>query len=553
MVSTYNIASHLTRVAGEKPYQIAIYEPYKKDKNGRYAYIHYTYKQLEQESNVIARGLQKYNISKGTRTVLMVTPSLEFFALTFALFKMGAVSIFIDPGIGLKNLKQCLKKSTPEAFIGLPKAHVARVMLGWERGKIKRLITVGGKKIFGGITLEDIKLMGEKSESKSFPDTKPSDIAAILFTSGSTGIPKGAVYTHSNFMAQTEAIIKAYNIGQGDVDLCTFPLFALFAPAMNMVAVIPKMDFTRPAKVDPAHVFDIIENFGITNLFGSPALIRQISKAGNKNKLKLTTLKRVISAGAPVPAKTLQDFSKMLDEETQIFTPYGATEALPVCSIGSREILDETVKATNEGKGICIGRPLDSINLSIIKITDDPIETWTDDLLVEEGQIGEIAVEGLQVSKEYFNCENSNRLNKIKNTTTNKIHHRMGDVGYQDKTGRIWFCGRKMDRVITATGTLFTIQVEAIFNNHEDVFRTALVGVPDNSAKKPILIVETEKKLKAGQLKKLRSELLKLATENRLTKNIDTILFYNHFPVDIRHNAKISRGKLSTWAERKLL
>ncbi|MBU2511977.1 AMP-binding protein [bacterium] len=549
MLSEHNIASHLTRLAAEKPYKIALYEPFKKDSEGCYSYIHYTYKKLEDESNIIARGLEAYNISKDSKTVLMVTPSLEFFALTFALFKIGAVPVLIDPGMGLKNMKQCLKEATPDAFIGSPKAHIARIVLGWERGKIKNLITVGEKSFCGGTTLEEIKVIGKNSKIKPFSDTKPSDIAAILFTSGSTGTPKGAVYMHSNFQAQVEALKREYNIGEGDIDLCTFPLFALFAPAMNMVAIIPKMDFTRPAKVDPAHIFDIIESFGVTNLFGSPALIRRVSKAGKK----LPTLRRVISAGAPVPAKTLREFSKMLAEDTQIFTPYGATEALPVSSIGSHEILSETAGATDEGKGICIGRPLDSINASIIKITDDPIEEWTDDLLVKDGQIGEITVEGPQVTTQYINRNNSNRLNKIKDPKTNKIHHRMGDVGYKDQDGRIWFCGRKSHRVKTETGTLFTIQVEAIFNIHEDVSRSALVGIPDRKLQKPVLIVETEKKLGTRQLNELRGELLDLASKNELTRSINTILFHTNFPVDIRHNAKISRETLSIWAEKRLL
>ncbi len=553
MISEYNIASHLTRIAKEKPYDIAIYAPDKKDSKGRYSYLHYTYKELEYESNVIAKGLRAHNISKGTRTILMVTPSLEFFALTFALFKTGAIPVLIDPGMGLKNLKQCLKETAPDAFIGSPKAHLARTLLGWERGKIEHLIIVGKKSVFSGITLDNIRAAGKKEKTGFFPNIKPGDTAAILFTSGSTGSPKGAVYTHSNFMAQVEALKKTYNIGHDEIDLCTFPLFALFAPALNMVAIIPKMDFTRPAKVNPFHMFDTIEHFGVTNLFGSPALIKRITQAGIEGGVKLPTLKRVISAGAPVPAETIEAFSNMLTEDTQVYTPYGATEALPVSSIGSHEILGEMSKATKEGKGICIGRPMDSINASIIKITDEPVECWSNELLVEEGEIGEITVEGPQVTKAYYNREDANRLNKIIDLKTRKIHHRMGDVGYRDKNGRIWFCGRKTHRIKTATSTLFTIQVEALFNIHKDVSRTALVGIPDKKVQKPILIVETKKKLKASQLLQLRKELLELAKNNQLTKAIDTILFHNDFPVDIRHNAKISREKLGVWAAKKLL
>ena len=549
---TANIASHLTVAAREEPHRIALYEPSKKKAEGRYTYTPYTYKKLEDLSNRIAGGLEAYGITKGTKTILMVPPSIAFFSLAFALFKVGAVPILIDPGMGVKNLKQCLRDASPEGFIGVPKAHLARLILGWERGRLKRLVTVGNKRIWGGTTLDAITSLGKDSNPESLSETAAHDMAAILFTSGSTGLPKGAVYTHANFTAQVGALKRTYHISGGDIDLCTFPLFSLFAPALNMVSIIPQMDFTRPARVDAKHIFDLIESFGVTNMFGSPALIRRISNAGLEQGQKLKTLKRVISAGAPVNAEILKTFSKMLSTDTEIFTPYGATEALPVCSIGSHEILGETADATDLGKGICIGKPLDSIDLSIIKITDAPIDQWHDELILQDGRIGEITVKGPQVTKFYVNGIKCERLNKITDSTAGQVYHRMGDLGYRDNRGRIWFCGRKSHRVITATETLFTIQVEAIFNVHKAVSRTALVGIPEGSCQKPVLIVEARSRLNGAERSKLRDELLEQASGHEMTTGIDTILFYKKFPVDIRHNAKINRELLAVWAEGRL-
>src|SRR5262249_56704642 len=135
---------------------------------------------------------------------------------------------------------------------------------------------------------------------------------------------------------------ELYGIRPGEVDLPTFPLFGLFAPALGMTAVIPEMDPTRPAHVDPTKIIDAVNAFGVTNLFGSPALIRRVGAYGAAHGVRLPTLRRVLSAGAPVPAAAVERFTRMLGEGVQVHTPYGATEALPVSSVGSDEILRET-------------------------------------------------------------------------------------------------------------------------------------------------------------------------------------------------------------------
>ncbi|HSH93287.1 MAG TPA: peptide synthase, partial [Roseimicrobium sp.] len=234
--------------------------------------------------------------------------------------------------------------------------------------------------------------------------------------------------------------------------------------------------------------------------------------------------------------------------DTQIFTPYGATEALPVASIGSHEILNETSPRTREGGGVCVGRPVEGIELKVIRITDEPIERWSDDLVLPVGEIGEIAVKGENVTREYFNRPESTRLAKISDPANGGFYHRMGDVGYRDATGRIWFCGRKSHRVITDAGTLFTIPCEAIFNTHPEVFRSALVGVSRHGRTEPVICIELDPETHRQPEAAIRAELLKLGAANPPTRDIKTVLFHPAFPVDIRHNAKIFREKLAVWA-----
>lgn len=547
---TSNIARHLPQQAKERPLALALVEPRGRNVLGTPRYRHLTFRELHEESDRIAHGLERSGIGRGTRTVLMVPPSLDFYALTFALFKVGAIVVLIDPGMGVKNLGQCLAEADPQAFIGIPKAHIARLLFGWGRGRALRCVTVGRRLGWGGITLDLVKKRGG-SFPYSMAQPGPEEMAAILFTSGSTGVAKGVVYTHAIFNAQVEILRTVYGIEPGEIDLPTFPLFGLFGPALGMTAIIPEMDPTRPAQVDPRKIIEAIRHFGVTNLFGSPALIRRVGEYGARKGVRLPTLRRVLSAGAPVPVKAIARFQTLLTEGVEIHTPYGATEALPVASIGSREILAETGPRTGEGAGVCVGRPVHGMTARVIRITDEPIAAWRDDLLLPPGEIGEIVVRGPVVTRAYFHRDDATVGAKIVDPAGG-FWHRMGDVGYLDAQGRLWFCGRKSQRVITSDGSLFTIPCEGVFNAHPAVFRTALVGVSIKGEMTPVLCVEREPESKHLSEAALKKELLALGSAYPHTRDIQVILFHKGFPVDIRHNAKIFREKLADWAAGEL-
>ena len=123
MSTPSNIASYLPRVAAERPHAMAIVCPAGRDSAGRPAYTHLTYSELDATSDHIARGLEARGIGRGVRTVLMVRPGLDLFSLVFAMFKVGAVPVLIDPGIGRHHLKQCIANAEPEAFIGIGEGH----------------------------------------------------------------------------------------------------------------------------------------------------------------------------------------------------------------------------------------------------------------------------------------------------------------------------------------------------------------------------------------------------------------------------------------------
>ncbi|GAA5066725.1 olefin beta-lactone synthetase [Lysobacter panacisoli] len=540
-----NIAASLPALAARFPDRIAMRCPGTRGPDGFARFdLTLTYRDLDARSDAIAAGLAMRGIGRGTRTVVMVRPSPEFFLLMFALFKAGAVPVLVDPGIDKRALKQCLDEAQPEAFIGIPLAHVARVLLGWAKSARTR-ITTGARAWLADATLAQVERDGAHAGSQ-LAATQPDDVAAILFTSGSTGVPKGVVYRHRHFVAQIAMLRDAFGIEAGGVDLPTFPPFALFDPALGLTSIIPDMDPTKPALADPRRLHDAIARFGVDQLFGSPALMAVLANFG----APLPTVKRVTSAGAPVPAGVVETMRSLLPEDAQFWTPYGATECLPVAVIEGRE-LQSTRAATETGAGTCVGRAVAPNDVRIIAITDEPIAQWRDAAEVADGVVGEITVAGPTATDTYFNRDAQTRAAKIRERLADgseRIVHRMGDVGYFDAQGRLWFCGRKTHRVETAEGPLYTEQVEPVFNTHPQVRRTALVGVGVMGAQHPVLCAELAATVDAREWPRVERELREIGARHPHTVRIERFLRHPKFPVDIRHNAKIGREKLAVWA-----
>jgi acyl-CoA synthetase (AMP-forming)/AMP-acid ligase II len=539
---TCNIAAALPRLARAHPERVAMRCP---GPGGDYRDV-LTYAQLDARSDAIAAGLARRGVGRGTRTVVMVRPTPEFFLAMFALFKAGAVPVLVDPGIAKRALKQCLDEAQPEAFIGVPLAMAAKALLGWARGARVR-VTTGARALLADTTLAAVERAGAGAGPQRVA-TAPDDVAAILFTSGSTGVPKGVVYRHRHFVAQVAMLRDAFGIEAGGVDLPTFPPFALFDPALGLTSIVPDMDPTRPANADPRKLLGAIERFGATQLFGSPALMRVLADHG----VPLPGVRLATSAGAPVPPGVVARMLELLPGDARFWTPYGATECLPVAAIEGRELLSLRAR-TEAGAGTCVGRPVAPNEVRIIRIEDDAILEWRDDLLVAPGEVGEITVAGPSATDAYFNRDVQTRLAKIREG--DRIVHRMGDLGWFDGEGRLWFCGRKSQRVVVdAATTLCTEQVEPVFNAHPALRRCALVGVGPRGAQRPVLVYELE----AGAAGRARfdvpAELRAIAAAHPRLAAIAAFMRHpKPLPVDIRHNAKIGREALAAWAAKQPL
>jgi acyl-CoA synthetase (AMP-forming)/AMP-acid ligase II len=548
--SSSNVAAALSWQAERQPNAIAIHYPGSKNFNIA-KYKSCTYQELDQLSNCYARGLQEFGIEPGTRTALMLTPGLDFFAMFFAMFRAGAVPVLIDPGIGMKPLKQCLAEASPKAFIGVTKAQFARKILGWAKESCEQVVTAGPSLGFGGTNLKKLRAMGERSSGEILHTSKPSDMAAILFTSGSTGVPKGVVYRHRHFNAQVDMLKNAFDIQPGEVSLPTFPPFALFDPALGMTTVVPTMDPTRPAKADPEHLVELIDGYQVTNIFGSPALLDNLSRHMEQQGRRLESVLRVISAGAAVPIRTIRRMEKSLYQDAEIHTPYGATECLPVSSISARQLDAKIQDMIESGDGVCVGRPIEPNHVKIIKLSDMAFNDLSETTEMPLGMPGEIIVSGPSCTDSYWQRDGDTQMSKVKDIN-GTVWHRMGDVGIMDGVGRLWYCGRVSQRIDTGKEVLFADQCEAVFNQHPDLLRSAVVGIGAAGAQIPVLCIEVIGKLAPVDRERVHYDLLQLAQAFAITRSIRTVLFHSGFPVDIRHNSKINRAELAEWAAGKM-
>lgn len=550
--SPANVGLRLSETARRDPQGLAVAEPVRGALGGRAAYRQVTFQELDEDSHRLADGLLALGVQPGMRLVLMVRPGIDFIALTFALFKAGVVTVLIDPGLGRRSLVRCLEEVVPDGFVAIPLVHALRTLLHRRFPLARFNVTVGRRWGWGGVTLQELRRRPLRPDFQPAA-TSAADPAAIIFTSGSTGPPKGVLYRHGNFARQVDELRTFYQIQPGESDLPGFPLFALFNCALGVATIIPDMDPTRPAQVDPRKIVQAIQDWNVTQAFGSPALWNVVGQYCEQRGVRLPSLRRVLSAGAPVPPHVLQRMQQVLPPDGEVHTPYGATEALPVASIGAREVLGETAARSAQGAGTCVGRRFPGIAWKVIRISDGPIARLADAHELPPGEIGELIVRGPVVTREYVTRVEQNALHKI--ADGDGVWHRMGDVGYLDAQERFWFCGRRAHRVLTAQGPLYTVPCEAIFNQHPAIYRSALVGVGPPGAQRPVIIVEPwpQRRPRSAQARQqLLQELRQLAAAHPLTQAIGAILLHPALPVDIRHNAKIFREQLGPWAARQL-
>ena len=538
-----NVARHLRIAATEHPDGVATKSPVSTSA-GEVVHKVRTFRLLDQESDAAAEYFRQNGIASGARVLLAVRPGHDLIVGMFGLLKLGAIPVAIDPGMGWSAFLDCVGRSRPSALVGLRTATLlSRLPLAAFR-TLRHRVTVGG-----GAWHEAL--------SATLPSPRPltvvtaDTLAAILFTSGSTGAPKGVCYTHGMFDAQIELVRSTYGICPGEIDMAMLPLFALFNPALGTTTVTPLLDPSKPLAADPAPLVAALIAEKVTSSFGSPAIWGKVADHCEARGLKLPDLRRLLIAGAPVSGELLAQL-RIIAPHCVTHTPYGATECLPVTTITADELLGEARQLALCGQGTCVGRPVSGVEIRVIRETDGPILTLAEAQPCAPGEIGEIIATGPSVTREYDGLPEATRLAKI--ADGGRVWHRMGDLGSLDASGRLFFFGRRVEKVRAAEGELPTESLEPAFRQHPQVFRCALIGLGVAPHQTPALVVEPRvgsfPETEADRARFI-AELRDLARINPPADRVKHIVFQRALPVDVRHNAKIHRLQLAKeWTAR---
>lgn len=520
-----NLVEALAESAHQHPNTIGLKLPIRE--GGQLSYKDRSFAEMHHEVDLLATYLFSQKFSRGKKVLILLPPGEDLLISVFALLRLGAIPVVIDPGMGLKNFVACTRKTQAEFLLASPKARLPLFLLkGWIRFKNVIFIT---------------RKLKQKLQKRNFvchlqQENDLEATAAVLFTSGSTGAPKGAVYTYRDFNAQIEALQQLFKIQAGEIDLPLLPVFSLYNPAFGMTTVVPEMNPAHPSRLKPAYIAEALQTCSVTHSFGSPRLWTKIAEYCEAKNVSFPALKRVFLAGAPVHPHLLKRVQALLPNGT-VYTPYGATEALPIACISAKEVLEDTYQQTLAGKGTCVGKFVEGVEVCIVPISDEAMDVLPSEL--PQGEIGEIVVCAPYISKSYLN--NPDATQKAKINAHGKIWHRMGDLGYKDVQGRLWFCGRKVERVLTPQKTYYTDCCEAIFNAHEEVFRSALIAFKHKEEVVPAIVIEPKKKLSKAEKLSLLKALRLYAKTCPETAPIQYFAIFKNFPVDVRHNAKIHR------------
>ncbi|MFE9933220.1 fatty acid CoA ligase family protein [Streptomyces sp. NPDC005533] len=568
---TDSVAGWLERNARAFPDKPAVIHP---DGRAPGGYGTLTYGALQQTVEELAHGLRSAGITRATKTVLMAPPGPELFALCFALFRVGAVPVVVDPGMGVRRMLHCYRAVGAEAFIGPPLAQLVRVLGRRTFAGVRVPVTLGRRRLGRGHTLAALRATPATGRTDAAAPIGGDDLLMIGFTTGSTGPAKGVEYTHRMALSIARQIEAVHGRTRDDVSLVTLPFYGVLDLVYGSTLVLAPLAPARVAQADPTLLVDALERFRVTTMFASPALLRNL--AGHltgtaRGRHPLPDLRCVVSGGAPVPDAVVATLRRVLDEKAKIHVTYGATEVLPITSIEAAEILgDDDAETSREdggtaagaaaGEGTCVGRPVPGTRVTIAPVTDGPLARLDSPTGLPAGCVGEILVHGDSVSRRYHQAPQSDAAHKVTEDRPGgedpRTWHRTGDLGHLDAEGRLWFCGRAAQRVRTADRDLHTVRCEGVFNAHPLVRRTALVGIGPAGAKRPVICVETEVGADGAALDEsawteLVAELRTMAEAHTPTSGLQEFLRHPGFPVDIRHNAKIGREELARWAERR--
>jgi len=474
-----------------------------------------------------AVGLHARGVKPGDRLAVLVPPSIDLLAVVYACWRIGAVTVVADRGLGLRGLGAAVRSARVAHVVGPGRAIAAARSLRWApRAQMLPLSSLSGAEPTGGLAALDL------------PEPQSADAAAVVFTSGATGPAKGVRYTHGQLCAQRDALRAMYDIGSDDRFVAAFAPFAVFGPALGMVTGLADMDVTAPATLTAAALDDACSRIGATMVFASPAALANVVRTASGSLAALAGVRLVMSAGAPVPVDTLRSVG-LLCPSAALRTPYGMTEVLPVADIS---LTDR--EHVGHGRGVCVGKPVPGCEVRIVAV-----ERLHGFEPLVRGVTGEVMVRAPWMSDGYDRLWLTQERARPVDGVSGNTWHRTGDVGHLDERGNLWIEGRVQHVIHAEYGPVTPVPLEVAAESVDGVVRAAAVGIGPIGVQQVVIVVETA--LTDGKRTRRvthapASAALSAAVRAAVAPQaVAAVWVADALPVDIRHNAKIDRTALA--------
>ncbi len=483
-----------------------------------------TFDEFAAQVATYAQELHQQGVQRGQRIAVLVPPSIDLIAVVYAAWRIGAVTVIADRGLGLRGLGNAVRSARVQHVVGSQKALLAARAL--RCAPHATFIDLG--KLHGAKKLESLAEVYA-------PQPQPQDLAAVLFTSGATGPAKGVRYTHQQLCAQRDALQHLYGITNADRFVAAFAPFALYGPALGICTGLANMDVTAPRTLTAQALNEACESIQATMVFASPAaLVNVLATAETTNTTALSKVRLVMSAGAPVPLATLQAM-KTLCPQAEMHTPYGMTELLPLAdiSLSAREAVGEDQEGTG---GVCVGKAVNGCDVVVAAP-----HSGRDVQPLATGVTGEILASAPWMSDGYDRLWHTQNSARPLREEGKRSWHRTGDVGHLDHAGNIWVEGRVVHVIYSVEGEVTPVPLEIAVESIAEVQRAAVVGIGPSGVQQVVVVLETLTGKEGEASPELTAKVRRVVTPQKVA----AVWVVKDLPVDIRHNAKIDRTALA--------
>lgn len=501
-----------------------------------------SWRQLHARVRDIAAGLHDMGVRRGDRVSLLVPPGPTLTAVVYACLRIGAVVVVADAGLGVAGLARAVRGAQPDVVIGGRPGLAAARALGWPGRRIsaERLPRVAAVALGVEASLRDV---ADRGVDRSVPaEPGAHDVAAILFTSGSTGPAKGVVYEHGQLAALRDALATHLDVAADDGLVTGFAPFALLGPALGTRSTTPDMDVSSPRTLTARAVAAAVRASDARIVFLSPAAVLNVVATADAldadDRAALARVGTFLSTGAPIGVPMLRSIAALMPNATPR-TPYGMTECLLVADV-TLDALEAAADAPDAG--VCVGHPIEGVRVLVSALDEEGRATGAPS--DEPGVLGEAVIAAGHLKRGYDRLWRTDR--QAVHDVPGDRWHRTGDVGHLDADGRLWIEGRLPHVLATADGPVAPVGAEQAVETVEGVRRAAVVGVGPHGLHQAVAVVET---LPEARDVGLAGASLAAAIRDASPLPIVAVLVVPSLPTDVRHNSKIDRSRLAAWAD----